>query len=150
MRGQILGVDRDGREGRIAGDDGQRYWFEPDDWSDRIGPSVGAHVDFEASNGRALRIYHVPGTVAPIPAPAAQTVRNDRNRLVAALLACPFLIGMLGVHRFYTGRVGSGIVTLLLTCTVVGMVVTFPWTFIDMIRYLTMSDEEFAVRYRRH
>lgn len=146
MRGQVLGVDRDGRQGRIAGADGQRYWFEPDDWSDRIGPAVGAEVDFETSNGRALRIYHVPGTVAPRP--MAQTQRSNRGRKdkIAAVLFA-FFLGTLGIHRFYLGRTGSGIVMLLLTCTVVGLLVTGVWALIDAIRYLVMDNAEFHERY---
>ena len=36
---------------------------------------------------------------------------------------------------------------LVLTCTVFGMAVSIPWSLIDMIRYLVMSDREFAARY---
>lgn len=145
MRGQVLGVDRNGREGRIAGDDGQRYWFEPDDWSDRVGPTVGAQVDFEVSNGRALRIYHVPGTVAlrPTTDPARRHPRKDK--VAAALLA--FFLGIFGVHRFYLGKVGSGIAMLVLTCTLVGIFVTSIWSLIDFIRYLVMDNDEFQQRY---
>ena len=38
---------------------------------------------------------------------------------------------------------------LLLTCTVVGLLATVPWSLVDMVRYLVMSDREFAVRYAR-
>ena len=38
---------------------------------------------------------------------------------------------------------------LVLTCTVVGLLLTVPWALIDMIRYLAMSDREFASRYPR-
>lgn len=145
MRGQVLGVDRDGREGRIAGDDGQRYWFQPDDWSDRIGPAVGAQVDFEVSNGRALRIYHVPGTVAPQPVADPTRRRGRKDKIAAVLFA--FFLGTLGIHRFYLGRTGSGIVMLLLTCTVVGLLVTGVWALIDAIRYLVMDNDEFHQRY---
>lgn len=145
MRGQVLGVDRDGREGRIAGDDGQRYWFEPDDWSDRIGPAVGAQVDFEVSNGRALRIYHVPGTVAPRPAADPARRRPRKDKVAAVLFA--FFLGTLGIHRFYLGRTGSGIIMLLLSCTVIGLFVTAPWALIDAIRYLVMDNDDFHHRY---
>ncbi len=144
MRGQVLGVDRDGREGRIAGDDGQRYWFQPDDWSDRIGPAVGAQVDFETSNGRALRIYHVPGTVAP-RAPEPRVRRGRKDKLAAALLA--FFLGIFGIHRFYLRRTKSAVVMLLLTCTVFGMIITGIWSIVDFVRYLVMDNEEFAERY---
>jgi hypothetical protein len=36
---------------------------------------------------------------------------------------------------------------LILSCTFVGLILTVPWAIIDMIRYLVMSDREFAARY---
>ncbi|HVI99644.1 MAG TPA: TM2 domain-containing protein [Sphingomonas sp.] len=145
MRGQVLGVDRDSGEGQISGEDGQRYTFRPRDWSDQIGPAVGALIDFEAEGRAARRIYRQPGTV-----PAHLATPPDaggRNKYIAAILA--FLFGVLGVHRFYLGRTGSGVVMLVLSLTVVGLVVTGLWALIDTIRYLVMPEEEFAERYGR-
>lgn len=143
MRGQVLGVDVASGDGQISGDDGQRYVFRPEDWTDRVGPSVGALIDFEADGRQARRIYRQPGSysVAP-PAP-----RGDRNKIVAALLA--FFLGVFGVHRFYLGRIGSGVVMLLLTCTIVGVAITGIWAFVDMLILLFMSDAEFAARYQQ-
>ena len=143
MRGQVLGVDTTAGEGQISGEDGQRYVFRPEDWADRIGPSVGAHIDFEVEGRQARRIYRQPGTYVAKPAPA----RADRNKIVAALLA--FFLGIFGVHRFYLGRIGSGVVMLLLTCTFFGVAITGIWAFIDFVRYLIMSDAEFAARYQQ-
>lgn len=148
MRGQVLGVDKRTGEGIVTGDDGRRYSFTPDDWADRGQPAIGMLVDFETDQKRALALFPVPGTAAavqnavPPPRPL-----NDRNKYIAALLA--FVLGMLGLHRFYLGRTGTGIVMLLLTCTVVGMAISYPWALIDMIRYLVMSDEDFERRYAR-
>lgn len=145
MRGQILGVDVNSGEGQIAGDDGRRYRFRPEDWGDKIGPAVGAQVDFEASDNRAVSVYRLRDALTAA-APAAH-VGNDRNKIVAALLA--FFLGVLGVHRFYLGRTASGIVMLVLTCTVIGVFVSGLWAFVDFIRYLVMSDAEFERRYAR-
>jgi TM2 domain-containing membrane protein YozV len=60
-----------------------------------------------------------------------------------------FLFGVLGVHRFYLGRTGSGILMLVLSITVVGLIVTGLWALIDTIRYLVMPEDEFAIRYNR-
>lgn len=147
MRGQVLGVDARTGDGLVAGEDGRRYRFTPEDWADRGEPARGLQVDFETNEGRALSIYPVPGAAPALPSVAAPPIVNDRNKLVAALLA--FFLGTLGVHRFYLGRTGSGIVMLVLSLTLVGLLVTGPWALIDMIRYLVMSDEEFAHRYRR-
>ncbi len=150
MRGQVLGVDVRTGDGLVAGDDGRRYRFTPEDWADRGEPARGLQVDFEARDDRALSIYPVPGA-APVAvarrAAVASPIVNDRNKLVAALLA--FFLGTLGVHRFYLGRTGSGIVMLVLSITVIGLLITGPWALIDFVRYLVMSDEEFADRYRR-
>ena len=149
MRGQVLGVDTRTGDGIVTGEDGRRYSFKPDDWAHRGEPAIGMIVDFETAESRALSIFPVPGTSPPqasapsAPAPA----HDDRDKLIAALLA--FFIGIFGVHRFYLGRTGSGIAMLLLTCTFIGILITGPWAFIDMIRYLIMSDREFAERYAR-
>lgn len=145
MRGQVLGVDTRTGDGIVAGEDGRRYSFRPDDWAARGEPAVGMMVDFETHERRALTLFPVPGTV-PAPAPAGYSAEGaSRNRFVAAILA--FLLGPLGIHRFYLGRVGTGIVMLLLSVTVVGLLLTVPWALIDMIRFLVMSDRDFAERY---
>jgi TM2 domain-containing membrane protein YozV len=136
-------------DGIVVGDDGRRYKFGPADWAHRGEPAVGMYVDFESDESRALSIFPVPGT-SPPPAPASPTPvadQHDRNKYVAALLAV--LLGPLGIHRFYLGRTGSGIAMLVLTCTLVGVVISAPWALVDMVRYLVMSDREFAGRYAR-
>ncbi|HEY0084748.1 MAG TPA: TM2 domain-containing protein [Allosphingosinicella sp.] len=154
MRGQVLGVDTRTGHGKIAGDDGTRYSFTPEDWAHRGEPAVGMYVDFETEETRALTIFPVPSK-EPAAAPGTITLphrpvpaEHDRNKIVAALLA--FFLGPLGIHRFYLGRTGSGIVMLVLTCTIVGLLVTGIWAFVDFIRYLIMSDREFAERYARN
>jgi TM2 domain-containing membrane protein YozV len=146
MRGQVLGVDARSGHGLLSGDDGQRYTFLPGDWTQRSEPVIGQSVDFETADGRALNIF--PLAAPPVVAPAPRTPpANDRNKYVAAALA--FLLGTLGVHRFYLGRTASGIVMLVLTLTVVGLLVTGLWALIDTVRYLVMPDAEFDARYRR-
>jgi TM2 domain-containing membrane protein YozV len=152
MRGQVLGVDTRKGEGIVAGDDGRRYAFKPDDWAHKGEPAVGMYVDFETHESRALSLFPVPGMPVPQSAPApasggAARADNDRNKIIAALLA--FFFGPIGLHRFYLGRTGSGIAMLILSITVVGLLVSVPWAFIDMVRYLLMSDREFAERYAR-
>ena len=152
MRGQVLGVDARTGDGVVAGDDGRRYRFGPTDWAQRGEPAVGVQVDFETHDDRALSIFPMPvaGTAAvPVATTAATrvTAANDRNKYVAALLA--FFLGPLAIHRFYLGRNRSAVLMLIMSITVVGMVITWPWALVDTVRYLMMSDEEFANRYPR-
>lgn len=144
MRGQVLGVDVTTGEGVVSGDDGRRYTFTQGDWAAARQPAVGLPVDFVTDGARALKLFPLP---APAGLVAATTAVTDRNKLVAALLA--FFLGTLGIHRFYLGRNGSGVLMLVLSLTVVGLIVTMPWALVDMVRYLVMPDEEFAQRYGR-
>lgn len=56
---------------------------------------------------------------------------SSKSRGVAAVLC--FFLGWLGVHRFYAGKVGTGILWLL-TCGLLGL-----GTFIDFIMILCGS-----------
>jgi TM2 domain-containing membrane protein YozV len=54
-----------------------------------------------------------------------QVLISPRSRLIALLLC--FFLGYLGIHRFYVGKVGTG---LLMLCTAGGLGV---WWIIDII-----------------
>jgi TM2 domain-containing membrane protein YozV len=66
---------------------------------------------------------------------------GHKSRIAAALLA--FFLGGFGIHKFYLGRVGWGIVYLLLCWTFIPAIVAF----IEFIVYLCTSDEAFAAKY---
>jgi len=67
----------------------------------------------------------------PQPSPSAPAQQEGKSWLAALLLA--ILVGALGVHRFYVGKVGSGIL-MLLTAGGCGI-----WTLIDIILIATGS-----------
>ena len=56
----------------------------------------------------------------------------DDNKWLITLLLCIFL-GSLGVHRFYNGKIGTGILQLI---TLGGCGI---WTLIDLITIITGS-----------
>lgn len=76
-----------------------------------------------------------------------QSTVSDKSKVAAAALS--FFLGMLGIHRFYLGRAGSG--ALMLALTVIGgfttglivgvglIVIVAVWDLIDFIRILCNS-----------
>jgi TM2 domain-containing membrane protein YozV len=56
---------------------------------------------------------------------------SDKNRMVALLLA--LLVGVFGVHRFYVGKTGTGLLMVLLDLTLIGFAVTGIWSIIDAV-----------------
>lgn len=72
-----------------------------------------------------------------------QTGLTQKSRITAALLA--ILFGGIGIHKFYIGKSGQGIIYLIFFWTVIPMIVGF----IEGIFYLvnTKTDEEFTAKY---
>ena len=64
-----------------------------------------------------------------------------KNRIVAIILA--LFLGGLGIHKFYLGKVGQGILYLLFCWTGIPTIIAF----VEAIIYATMSDAEFAQKY---
>lgn len=60
-------------------------------------------------------------------------VANDGSKkILPAFLLC-FFLGVLGIHRFYVGKIGTGIAQLILTFTFIGLIVSSIWALIDLI-----------------
>ena len=70
----------------------------------------------------------------PLPSPGdgQEDMRNSGKSFVATLLLC-VLLGGLGVHRFYLGKIGTGILMLL---TLGGLGI---WALIDLIVIATQN-----------
>lgn len=62
----------------------------------------------------------------------------EKSKLVAGLLA--LILGGLGLHKFYLGSWGAGILYLLFIWTGIPILLAI----IEGLRYLTMTDEVFA------
>jgi len=66
---------------------------------------------------------------------------NGKNRVVAAILA--FFLGGLGIHKFYLGQIGLGILYLVFCWTFIPSIIAF----IEFILFLAMTDEKFNQKY---
>jgi TM2 domain-containing membrane protein YozV len=79
-----------------------------------------------------VRQHSVPGVMP-----------SGKNRIVAAILA--IILGDFGIHKFYLGKNGQGIIYLIFCWTGI------PWLIgiVEGIIYLLASDEEFERKYAR-
>jgi TM2 domain-containing membrane protein YozV len=64
-----------------------------------------------------------------------------KNKVVAGVLA--ILLGGLGIHKFYLGKLGQGILYLIFAWTAIPSIIGL----IEGILYLVQSDEEFNRKY---
>lgn len=144
MKGQVLDFSIQTNSGIISGADGQRYTFTGAEWKPQQAPTRGMAVDFEAFGGEARAIYRE----------VAGQGSEPKSKVAAGVLG--ILLGGLGIHKFYLGFVGPGLVYLLVNT--IGWFITI-WllgipnmvlgimAFVEGIIYLTKTDEEFERLY---
>ena len=121
-------------------------------------PQCGAQVDASASKCEYCGAAIAPAPAAAQPAQPVQTVQtvyvqqpavnNERanwpikNKIVAGILA--ILLGGIGIHKFYLGQTGKGIMYLLFCWTYVPSVLAF----IEGLIILCSNDENFQIKYK--
>ncbi|MDD9206481.1 TM2 domain-containing protein [Georgenia sp. 10Sc9-8] len=81
-----------------------------------------------------------PQYAQPYPGPYGYADPYAKSRLAAGLLG--IFLGGLGIHRFYLGHVGIGIVQLLVTVVTAGFGAI--WGFVEGILYLTARTGTFS------
>ena len=138
MKGRILDYTVQSNSGVISGDDGGRYGFSGADWKADVVPRKGMAVDFDVQDTNAVGIY-----------PALESV-GSKSKIAAGLFA--ILLGGLGIHKFYLGYTGPGLVYLLtntigwiVTAFMLGVpnIILMVLALVEGIIYLTKTDEEF-------
>ena len=87
------------------------------------------HVKIPSS--KTLKEFVVTDTVVPNESIANEADASDKKILVGFLLC--FFLGCFGIHRFYVGKIGTGILQLL---TLGGLGI---WAFIDLIFLVTSN-----------
>ena len=122
-------------------------------------PQCGAPVDASATKceycGASIVSAQPAQPVQPVQ-PAVQTVyvqqpvvvNNERanwpikSKIVAGILA--LLVGGIGIHKFYLGKSGKGVMYLLFCWTGIPALLAF----IEGIIILCSNDENFQIKYR--
>jgi TM2 domain-containing membrane protein YozV len=145
MRGSVLEYNAAKGVGIISGQDGKRYSFKGTEFrGDVLAIRPGQDVDFEIDDyGMAAGVYPLPGFGA------GSIASGGKSKVAAGVLA--ILLGALGIHKFYLGYTGAGIVMLL--CGTIGWLIFFPGMIICVIAivegviYLTKTDAEFEQIY---
>jgi hypothetical protein len=66
--------------------------------------------------------------VRQLPVPSGVAAGEVSDKSFATVLLLCFLLGFFGIHRFYVGKVGTGILTILTFGGFFGI-----WPFIDLI-----------------
>ena len=59
-----------------------------------------------------------------------QSELSEKSRIIYIILDAHF--GILGLHNMYAGLIARGILQLLLTCTIVGLIITIPWCLLEL------------------
>ncbi|WP_455474568.1 NINE protein [Bartonella sp. B30(2025)] len=108
----------------VSGNDGKRYKFSLMDWSGKVPPKVGDAVDFVCNDDVISSIF-----------PILENKQSEHSK-VALLFVC-FFFGLLGIHRFMVGKVGTGVLMLIFSLTGIGLVVSGVWMFIDLVLIAT-------------
>lgn len=106
-------------------------------------PSCGAKVNSEATSFQ--QSYKRSDDLNKIVDPVITDEYNvsPKSKLVAALLACPFVfgLGLLGIHHFYLGNTSKGVkyllCTLLLFWLIIPVFIIFILSLIDFINILS-------------
>lgn len=70
-------------------------------------------------------------------------MNRGKQKVVAGILG--ILIGGLGIHHFYLGSMGAGVICLLLSCVGIGPILGL----VEGIMLLIMPDPEFEARYNQ-
>lgn len=83
----------------------------------------------------------VPISLWIIKAKSSELEKPTNHRKIAIVLA--IFLGWLGAHRFYLGQIGWGIFYLIIFYLFAPLVIVL--ALIDAVRYMFMSDEEFAL-----
>ncbi len=99
------------------------------------------YVSVHATKVVIALLLTVPISLWIIKSKGSELEKPTNHRKIAIVLA--IFLGWLGAHRFYLGQIGWGIFYLAIFYFFAPLVIILG--LIDAVRYMFMSDEEFAM-----
>lgn len=106
-----------------------------------VQPTKYCHACGKSIDSRAEICPHCGVRQHAPPVGLGPNTPAGHNRIAAALFA--IILGGIGVHKFYLGRIGQGLLYLLFFWTAIPAVIGI----IEGIIYLTRTDEQFFAEY---
>ena len=85
----------------------------------------------------AIKCKHCDST---LNSQGGMVIPANKSKITAGVLA--LLLGHIGIHKFYLGSWGWGIIYLLFVMTFIPMILAL----IEAIRYFTMSEDDFNIK----
>lgn len=101
-------------------------------------PVLGADMKYCSGCGKPV---HKTARSCPNCGATQASARGSKSKIVAAILA--LILGGIGVHKFYLGQAGWGIVYLLFFWTFIPAIVAL----IEAILLLLMNDDRFDAKF---
>lgn len=87
-----------------------------------------------------LPLHSIPGVLRMPALPSRRPLAPDESeRLILPAFLLAFFLGVFGVHRFYAGKIGSGVAMIILTVTVIGAIASTIWAIVDWVLILSGS-----------
>ena len=108
--------------------------------------NVDENTSVSKDNGPWQPLYTYPELMSKLAQKRSMSNYNSdvlSKRVICGIVA--IVLGGLGVQYFIIGKIGGGLVTLLLTCGTCGL-----WSFVTLVQgilMLAMSDDEFYRKY---
>lgn len=111
MQGKVLDYNSELKSGLIRGEDGNKYHFSIDECKSTITPKVGAEIDFEPHEDKAVEVYVLTkdavDDIKDIASSAATATANvatvviDKTKSIIPTIINFIILGSIGLTFWY-------------------------------------------------
>lgn len=135
----MLGIDAISKQVAVRSADGSRRYFSPDEWKGSFPVQPGMRVDYDVgADSLARNVFPIDKNLSQ-----ANSSKAPKTKTAATLMA--FFLGGLGLHKFYLGAWGWGVIYLVFCWTYIPLL----FAIIETVRYITLSEDEFQEKYAK-